>query len=68
MSVFEQKLSFRIFYFMKNDHKIIVKCWWGARGVSSSATGSWGAVVGVQEVKPLKKFDLFTSGRQISLK
>ena len=43
MSVFEQKLSFRIFYFMKNDHKIIVKCWWGARGVSSSATGSWGS-------------------------
>ena len=26
MPNFEQRLSFRMFYFMKNDHKIIVKC------------------------------------------
>ena len=54
MSAFEQRLSFRIFYFMENDHKIIVKCRRRSWGVVSSATGSWRSPGGVQKVKPLK--------------
>ena len=26
LSILEQRLGFRMFYFMKNDHKIIIKC------------------------------------------
>ena len=41
MSVFEQKLSFRMFYFITSDHGIVLKCRWGSPGTVSSATGSW---------------------------
>lgn len=37
MSVFEQRLSFRMF----NNHEIIVKCRWRYRGTGSSTIGSW---------------------------
>ena len=40
MSVFEQRLSFRMFYFMTNDHEVIVKCRWGSGGAVSFAAGS----------------------------
>ena len=41
MSVFEQRLSFRMIYFKINEHKIIVKCRWGSGGALSSAVSSW---------------------------
>ena len=53
-------------YFMKNDYKIIVKCrWWSEYAVSSTAAHGR-ALVGVQVVKSLKRFDLFTSGGQMN--
>ena len=56
---FEQRLNFRMFYFMKNDHEIIAKCRWGSGGAVSSAGG---VGVGVQGVKAPKNVGLFTSG------
>ena len=41
MSVFEQRLTFRMFYFMTNDHQIIVKYRLGSGCAVSSAVGSW---------------------------
>ena len=41
MSSFEQRLSFQMIYFKKNDCKIIVKCRWGSGGALSSAVSSW---------------------------
>ena len=41
MSVFEQRLSFPMVYFMKNNPRIIVKCEWGSRGAVSIAMDSW---------------------------
>ena len=40
VSVFEQRLSFRLFCFMKNDREIILRCGWGFGGAVSSAAGS----------------------------
>ena len=62
MPVFEQRLSCQIFCFMTNDQKIIVKCRWGSVGVVSSAIGQLRSPGGVQEVKALINFGLFTSG------
>ena len=41
MSVFEQRLSFLMFYFMTNNHKPIVKCRCRSGAAVSSAVGSW---------------------------
>ena len=40
VSVFEQRLSFRLFCFMENDREIILRCGWGFGGAVSSAAGS----------------------------
>lgn len=55
-----------MFYFIKNDHKIIVKCRWGSGYSSRSADGSWSSPVGVLVVKPLQNVGLFISRGQIS--
>ena len=49
-----------MFYFMTNDPDIIVKCRWRSGDAVS------GTLRGVQGVKVLKNFDLFTSGGQIN--
>ena len=59
MPAVEQRLSFRMFYFMTNEHEIIVK-------LEALPSVHGGAFMGVQGVKALKKFDLFTSGGQIN--
>ena len=41
MSIFEQRLSFRMIYFKTNDHEIIVKQKWESGGALSSAVSSW---------------------------
>ena len=40
VSVFEQRLSFRLFCFMKNDREIILRCGWGFGGAVSSSCGT----------------------------
>ena len=39
MSIFERRLSFRMLYFMKNVHKIILKCRWVSGDAVNSAAG-----------------------------
>ena len=41
MSVFGHQLGFQLFYFVINDHKVIMKCRCGSGGVASSTVGSW---------------------------
>ena len=41
MAVFELRSSFQMFYFLKNDHKIIVKCRWRSLDAVSSTMGLW---------------------------
>ena len=65
MSIFEQRSSFQMFYFMVNTHKITIKYKWGSEGAVSSAVGSGGTLVSVQGVKALKNFGLFRPGGQI---
>ena len=63
MSVFEQRLSFWMFYFMKNDSKIIVKCRWGSGGDISSVVGWWWSPDGGSGGKAPEKFWLFNIWR-----
>ena len=63
MFLFEQRLSFWMFCFMKNDHKIIVKWRWGAGGDVSSAAGWWWSPDGGSGGKAHKKFWLFNFWR-----
>ena len=46
MSVFEQRLSFQMFYFMISNPEIIVKCRWGSGSSVSSTVGSWWSLGG----------------------
>ena len=41
MSICEQRLRFQMFYFLKNHHKIIVKCRWRSQSTAISTMGSW---------------------------
>ena len=41
MSVFGRRLSIRMLYFMKNNHKIIPQGRWGSGGTVSFAAGPW---------------------------
>ena len=41
MSIFEKRLSFRMVYFMKNDHKIILQWKWGSGGNVNVVVGPW---------------------------
>ena len=56
MSVFEQRLSFWMLYFMKNGHKIIMKCRWGSQDddVSSAVCWWWTSDSGSGEKAPEK--------------
>ena len=64
MSLFEQRLSFQMFYFIKSNPEIIVKCRWGSGGAVSSAVGSWRSLGGCSRSKGPEKFYFFTSGGQ----
>ena len=66
MSVFEQRSSFQMFYFMTNNHEVIEKFRWVSGGTVSSAVHSWWSLGGVLEVKALKNFRLFTLGGQLN--
>ena len=44
----------------------VVKCRWGSQGDANSQQIHSGALVGVQGVKPLKDFGLFTFGGQVN--
>ena len=41
ISVFEQRTSFQMFYFMENNREISVKCRWVSECAVSSAVDSW---------------------------
>ena len=41
MPIFERRLSFRMLYFAKKIHKIILKCRWGSGDAVNSAVGLW---------------------------
>ena len=58
-----------MFYFMKNDHKIIARFRWGSGPVVSSTTGSWQSPGWGSGGNFLKKNGLFKSvGKTNSLK
>ena len=63
MSVFEQRLSFRILYFMTNGHVIIVKCRWVSGDALSSVVGSWRRLGGSSGGKCPEKVWSFYSWR-----
>ena len=66
MSIFEQRLRFLMFYFMKNDHKIIKNCRWGAKMTSALQRVDAGALIEVEGAKLLRNFGFLTSGGQIN--
>ena len=66
LSVFEQRMSFLMFYFIKNDQKIIAKCRWDSWGVVRSATGSWwspGGGSGGKDPEKLWSFYIWRSNK-----
>ena len=67
MFVFEERLSFWMFYSMKNDHEIIEKCRWGGHRWrklrSRSMVEPWLKFSGAN---PLRNFGFWTSGGQIN--
>ena len=65
MSVFEQRLSFYIFYFTKSDTENIVKGR-GFGGAVRSAVASWRSLVGGSGSNGPGKVYFFTSGGQIN--
>ena len=65
-SVFKQRLSFLMFYFRKNNHKIVAKCRWGSQSVASSATVLWWRPGGGSGGKAPDHFGLLTSGGKIN--
>ena len=66
MPIFERRLSFRIVYFAKNIHKIILKCRWRPGDVVNSADSLWQSLGEDQGVNPQENYGLFTSGGQIN--
>ena len=55
-----------MFYFRKNNHKIVAKCRWGSQSVASSATVLWWRPGGGSGGKAPDHFGLLTSGGQIN--
>ena len=68
MSVFQQRLSFQMFYFMTNNQKTIAKCGWGSGAAVSSAVASWQDLRGGSGEEALKNFSLASRGQTNSLK
>ena len=68
MSVFQQRLSFQLFYFMTNNHKTIVKCGWESGAAVSSAVASWQGLRGGSGAEALKNFSLASRGQTNSSK
>ena len=69
ISVFEQRMSFQMFYFMENNRGIIVwmnnnKCWMGSESESVSSTAfSWRSASWVSGGKASENFWLFYNWR-----
>ena len=59
-----------MFYFMKNNHKIIVKCRWWSGCVVSSALGSWqspGGVSGGKTPEKSRPFYIWRANEQLKI-
>ena len=59
ISVFEQRMSFQMFYFMENNRGIIGKCWWGSESAVSFTVFSWRSPSWVSGGKASENFWLF---------
>ena len=66
MAVFEQRLSFQMFYFMTKNPEITLKYSWVSGGAVSSAVGSWRSLGGSSGGKGRDKFWSFYIWRAIN--
>ena len=57
MSVFERRLSFQMFNFVKSDHEIILKCKWAS---GSPVTGSRRSPIGCSGKQWVRKYFTFS--------
>ena len=64
MSFFEQRLVFQMFFFMENNHKIIAGG--GLEVLQTLQHVHCRVLVGVQRLKLLKIFSLYTSRGQVN--
>ena len=63
ISVFEQRMSFQMFYFMEDNRGIIVECRWGSESPVSSTAFSWRSPSWVSGGKAFENFWLFYTWR-----